>query len=619
MDIKLLESTIKEAAQAYYDGESIMSDREFDKLVDMLREVKPDSYILNSVGWGMNIQSSPGSKTPHKYSVIGSLSKVKNFENIPNYLIENVIVSSKLDGISVVAYYNNGELEKAVTRGNGKIGIDVTDKFVKIASRVEFDNSHYIGNNYTGGIRGEFIIDNKNWSKMMDKYGRDIKSPRNTVSGIINRNDITEDIKYVSFIPYNIITDTEYTDQLKVLEDLERIFIDCDNLPYGFYNNLEDGILPKIYDMCRSYYPVDGLVITNKNIEGGYRQMAFKFETEKAQSEVIDIDWNLTRTSKLVPTVIINPVELSGATVKRASGFNAKYIEDNKITKGTIVEIMRSGGVIPDIQAVIFTPNCIEVLPTKCPICGHNLDRQGVDLVCNNEDCGNKDYRDLQSWVINLACSKVDNLGWTIADNFLDIKGIDRIEQLYVEEMKVLYTTNESSTATDKLIVAMLNKLINDSIDPVDALCALNIKRLGNSSANKIISSREVFKSLVDNSPNVEGLKKLVGPATTKSILESGKLERLSLISDRIDMSKVGSNNKNTDLRKICITGKLSMKRSDFVNMIKDRGYIEAPISKDTYCLITDNPDGNSSKNRKANELGIKKMSEKEFINMINS
>ena len=173
MNIKLLESTIKEAAQAYYDGESIMSDRKFDRLVDMLREVKPDSYILNSVGWGMNIQSSPGSKTSHKYGVIGSLSKVKNFENIPDYLIENVIVSSKLDGISVVAYYNNGELEKAVTRGNGKIGIDVTDKFVKITGRVEFDNSHYIGNNYTGGIRGEFIIDNENWSKMMDKYGRD--------------------------------------------------------------------------------------------------------------------------------------------------------------------------------------------------------------------------------------------------------------------------------------------------------------------------------------------------------------------------------------------------------------------------------------------------------------
>ena len=191
-----LENKIRHYASLYYAGNPEISDDEFDDLVDQLREIDPNSYVLTTVGWGSGVETN-GKKTDHKYQLIGSLNKIKNVDDIPNYRFP--VVSAKLDGLSAVLYYKNGKLEKAVTRGNGTQGIDITEKVVRI-----LDGKTTIEPKLTCAIRGELVISVDDWNSMIE-VDSSLKNPRNTAAGIINRNDITDDIDYVSLVVYNVI------------------------------------------------------------------------------------------------------------------------------------------------------------------------------------------------------------------------------------------------------------------------------------------------------------------------------------------------------------------------------------------------------------------------------
>jgi len=169
LNIEDLESQILYYATKYYNGEPEITDEQFDALVDRLRELKPDSSILKT-GWGFEVFED---KVKHKYSHIGSLDKCKSFNEIPDmFKNKTVYISPKLDGLSAVAYYKDGVLVKGVTRGNGEIGKDITDKLYRILGG-KIHDSHF-----TGAVRGELIINNSNWNILNAKY-KDLISPRN--------------------------------------------------------------------------------------------------------------------------------------------------------------------------------------------------------------------------------------------------------------------------------------------------------------------------------------------------------------------------------------------------------------------------------------------------------
>lgn len=349
LDKEILENQIKHYASKYYEGNPEISDEDFDNLVDQLREIDPDSYVLKSVGWGSVFEYN-GNKVQHKYQLIGSLQKVKEFGNIPAY---SNVVAAKLDGLSAVLYYKYGILEKAVTRGNGIYGIDITDKVTRIlGGRVT------ITPEITCAIRGELVISIKDWESMKE-INSELKNPRNTAAGIINRNDITEYLDYVSLVVYNVVGIEnseldEYT-QEGIYSFLEDNF---DNVcPHDFAWHMP---LSLYYENYRSIYPCDGLVIGRDKVKWNpssnaieYSQIAFKFPAEKKQTTVKAIEWNMTRTGRLAPVLIVDPVELSGATVKRCTAYNAKFIQDNKIAPGKVIEICRSNEVIPTILRVV--------------------------------------------------------------------------------------------------------------------------------------------------------------------------------------------------------------------------------------------------------------------------
>lgn len=198
-----LEKKIAEAAQAYYStGKSELSDDEFDALVEELKKTNPNSPILKMVGWGYNVftDSTPGQKFKHRYGTAGSLEKCRTWTEIkPQFKNREIDISLKLDGLSVVLYYRQGQLYSALTRGNGEIGIDITDKIYKILGM-----THGIANEFTGAVRGEIVMSLDSF-KEFQKYHPEAKNPRNSVAGLINGKEITDDCKYLNVVVYSVV------------------------------------------------------------------------------------------------------------------------------------------------------------------------------------------------------------------------------------------------------------------------------------------------------------------------------------------------------------------------------------------------------------------------------
>lgn len=365
-DINKLESIIENNAKEYYTtGGQELSDESFDALVDVLRKEKPNSEVLTT-GWGYNVDSNNSNKVKHKYNFVGSLDKVKTKEEINKFLSKytyttDIYASLKLDGLSVILYYVEGNLEKAVTRGNGIEGIDITDK-VKIINPIF---AHLIVNdltfNFTGAIRGEILMLQSNFNEYVKKYP-EAKNPRNSAAGIINSIDNYEDLKYLSIYVYTIVanennkynTTKHITDCYDMLRQNFPIF----TVPHKVFNINTDINTYKEFMDSYSDFPCDGVVLSCPTIDNNngiytYHQIALKFQDEVAATTVKYIEWTMSKNQIYVPVVVFEPIELEGTTVQRASGYNAKFIVENNIHKGSVVFVKKANKIIPKIVEVI--------------------------------------------------------------------------------------------------------------------------------------------------------------------------------------------------------------------------------------------------------------------------
>lgn len=352
MKVEELESQIMYYASKYYIGEPEITDEAFDSLVDRLRELDPNSSLLKT-GWGFEVFED---KVKHKYSHIGSLDKCKTYAEIPEIFKDAMVyISPKLDGLSAVAYYKNGKLVKGVTRGNGEIGKDITNKLVRILG-TEISDKHF-----TGAVRGELIISNKNWEILNEKYDGLI-SPRNFSAGIINRKEIDEDIEYVDLVVYKIVGQ-ENKPYFNTREDILR-WLNCNfeiAVPEYYYPVLNESSWEmyheETFEQFKSLgYGLDGLVLTKSDVQYSsftngysYTEVAYKFKAESTTTFIKNIEWELSRTQRYVPVAVVEPVELSGAVVERATCNNAKWVLEMGLEKGCEVEITRSGEIIPQI------------------------------------------------------------------------------------------------------------------------------------------------------------------------------------------------------------------------------------------------------------------------------
>lgn len=632
MDINQLEEDIKYYSKQYYLGTPKILDEQFDALVSQLRLLNPSSELLKT-GWGFEVQ---GNKVKHKYSHIGSLAKAKSYDEFNDIFKNNyVYISPKLDGLSAVCYYENGRLVKAITRGNGEYGKDITKKLKFIEGQEIKDKT------FTGSVRGELIINRDNWNKIKEQSSEELIAPRNYVAGIINRDEIDNDIRYVDFVTYKILGNENFNHPYEQREDillwLSQNFKHSVPIYYfmtltsSYWEEYHKQIFERFKEMG---YELDGLVLTLRNIPYDsinqtfvYSEQAFKFESETTATEIESIEWTLSKNQRLVPVAILKPVQLSGAIIQRATCNNAKEVRDWGLGKGAQVVITRSNEVIPRILIVIEESQ--EELPMNCPICNQPLEWKGVDLVCNNPNCPNIDESNLEQWCTIIG--ETDGLQWTIMKQYLDSYNIHSINDLYEKEQLVYNDLlNRKLSITEEKILLFFNKLYKDQVEVYKVLLALNIPSLGDKTCKLLAQNSDIVYCLyrysigkADNNFTEESLKEMLLPivkeAKTNEILNNmNKFANMSYLYSAENVTRIIVPNINKENQYVAVTGSLNtMKRKDFEKYIQTYGYeLTSTLSKCKY-LITNDPNSSSSKNKEADKYNIPKITEQQFLEML--
>lgn len=619
MDVRILEERVREYAQAYYTGDALISDEEFDALIDRIRELNPNSPVL-TVGWGYDIDRVAMTKGRHLYGIPGSLSKVKTTEEVIREFGQGPVVATpKLDGISVVVYYRAGYFVRALTRGREGIGVDVTNKIRHfVPHRVE---------GFTGAVRGEFILKRTNY----ERFYADNPSPRNVAAGIANRKDVgDEEVKRFGFIAYKVFGDPNGTfgdDKETTLERLRQ---------FGFETvdwttlDVTECTPERITGLMGRFNQggellLDGVVLTESHfVNDGhagivYHEVAFKVQTETAVTTVLDIVWNATRTGKYVPGVKTEPVMISGALVRNPTGHNAKWLMDRKVGIGAVITLVRSGEVIPHILGTVVPSERFNA-PTHCYHCNEPLEMVGTDLYCTNDACPGKELNRVLNWIA--VCGETDGVGDQIIETVLEHYRITTVMDLLAKpiDLNSLRDVPGVGDAVLERVTGMFAK-VRGEITPVQFLTALSINALGRTNAEKIVSGvgiDAVLNGEYDRLASIKGLPKKVIEGLRR--MEPYVRELLPYVRLKRDDGPRNESNGTKPVVRIAITGKLNMgTRNAFLKYVRNLGPVqieEVDVRRADY-LVTNDPHSNSSKNRIAREKGIPVVSETEFVGLI--
>ena len=622
-----LKKEIVDAATAYYCGTPIMSDAKFDELVEELRKFSPNDYLLSKVGWGSQVTNPGLNKTLHDVVITRGLNKIKveSDSMLPSQMHYETL---KYDGASVTLYYNrSGDLYRAVTRNDGVSGFDVTSKLQYIVpTHIDFP---------IHAITGEFIL-----SKECNKQYFKSNSPRNVAVGALMKKSVdpSEIVKF-DFVAYRIVAlwkDSERTDEL----------LDFFNIRRGYVNELLGNLgfrsapirptksshsYKESFEYLSSFlhnghtYNADGVVYDtglvynkddiNTEIIIGYKdEVAYKARTEVAVVTVNNVIWNHTRTGRYVPTVIYDEVNISGAKCSRATGHNAKYIRDNNIGIGTTIEIVRSGEVIPFISDVIESTGCN--LPKYCD-CGHELKWSGVDLICDNPNCEYNQYNRLYNYIASVGAVKgVSN---KIISAMIGFAGWEDISDIYKNPISNWNGLSRMTGLGDSA-VNLANKTANYLYNEVryqNWIVGLGLNGIGWKNANTISERLDNYLINPDCLKLYWKFSDINGIGSSiEQIINFNKeyiYELFNYIKDILFVEDEISNNSdvNSDLIKVCITGKLeSGTKSDFYEKFKNK-IIESDVNN---CDILICSKVGSSKYNKAMKLGKRILSEFEAI-----
>jgi len=408
MNIQNLETQYLKAKVAYYEGHPIMSDAAFDVLEQELKS--NGSKAIEQVGAKRKDFDFPH-PTPLKSLAKLQTESVKGVTNYQeeafekwfqkreshmnqlNHTIKNIRYSPKFDGSSVNIIYRNKKLESVLTRGDGKFGKDATDRFRKhLPATIDIDG--------IVEIRCEAVMRKSTFEK---KYAAEFANARNIVAGIIGKDDFSiEKVADLTLMPLHLLIDGKHDDFLKVHEIMDGYHIIANTIFGGKVRPTKADylyIIKYMEDFRKTTdFQLDGVVFAlpeetreylGENDHDPEWAIAIKFVPDEVVTPVIGIQWNLGKTGELTPVVCLKPVQLAGTTVKRASGYNAGYIVNNKIGEGAFVSIAKAGDIIPEIQE-IHNPGRVDELPKTCPSCQSTLTFDGIHLMCQNDNCEGK-------------------------------------------------------------------------------------------------------------------------------------------------------------------------------------------------------------------------------------
>lgn len=628
-----LEELIVKHQKLYYNGESQISDFEFDKLWDELKLLDPSNPLLQKIG----TDNGNFEKVKH-IMPMGSQEKAANPEQfmawVQKHNYEQYLVEYKLDGASLELQYEHGRLMKAVTRGDGTIGDDITSNAKKMngVPGVIYDkNGDFV--DFTGGIRGEVIMTHQ----VHHDYFSDKANCRNAANGLMKRKDGVGS-EYLKLIVYDALSTD---DKIFFTNEEEKIkwLMDCNfNVVRLVICKSPERVIAyraKIMEERKSLeYDIDGLVIKERkiNLEDASRarpdrQIAFKFSLEEAVSTLRAVEWSING-STYTPVAIFDEVELNGTKVQRASLANPDTMRSLGVQIGSHVVVVKRGEIIPKIESVIEEKDLITIpieYPKNCEVCGSELIDEGSRLFCPEKKCPKRVLHQLLKYqqVIDIR-----DLGETLITQMFNDKKIQCISDIYKLSLEdfVPYFLNEESIEKEKKslgaekVYKSIHSRINVKLQTF--LGAFDIQDFGETSAEKLViagfNTLEKFLNATESDiEQVYGFAKITAKNIVEGLKENAE-EMRYLVENKIINIENSSEGIFTG-KSFCFTGELSIKRSDAEKLVKDNGgSVKSSVTKDLSYLVTNDTSSGSSKNQKATKFGIPVIDEKQFFEMLN-
>jgi NAD-dependent DNA ligase len=610
--IEELEQFIKYSNHYYHNTDKLLvSDYAYDEVKDILAERDPDNIILTEVG-------APIDGTKVKVELpywMGSMTKIKpgdgNMNRFTKKYRGEYVLSDKLDGISGLICFNHNKPISIYTRGEGNTGasIDYIAPYLnlpKITKKV--------------AVRGEFVIKKSVFADMKEKKKITYKNTRSFVAGVINHKiPNVNHLKLMDFVAYELIYPTEKTseEQLHILEKYNFNVV-----PTSIINTVTEKSMEQYYinRLEVSQYDIDGIIITDNDVyervpnENPKYSRAFKMDFKKYETKVLDVIWNASKDGLLKPVVVYEPVIIGGNKNVKATCNNARFLMENKIGVGAIINIIRTNDVLPKVVGVVKPSNKI-----KLPDGEYKWNKNKVEFVLVNPD-NNSDVA-IQRLIRFFTTLKIENINEglirVLYEN--DYQTVDDILRMEVDDFLEL-PGFKKKLATK--IYENIHNIIDKSIPLERLMTASNTFKHG-FAEKKLKSIINAFPDLLENEPNLEDILQVEGwnYKTAEPFLERLPnfiefLEYHPYLKYNIKKkSKTKSNGGLNDI-KVVFTG---VRDKPLESIIEDMGgKISSSISKNTNIVITNDPNSTTSKLNKARDLGIPILTLKQFYKKFN-
>ena len=606
--IEELKNKIKEADLAYRTGNAIISDSEYDRLIEELELLSPNDELLTKVG---HTPQDETRKSPLPIDM-ASMNKLKNSDDVKDWsrlkmipLNTEVILTPKFDGLSFCV---DEVFDDAWTRGDGIFGQKSNEHYKLIKNKLYEDVYDPMGPIVFRYTYGEVMMSKKTF---IDKYSKDFANPRNLVAGLLNSKEATESLKDCDYIKYGAIPVEKFETYFNTKKSIIDHLNDNQKMMVDYHicklSDITEELMQQLFDKWSINYEIDGIIIEVNSLEiqnklgretssnnpcwaRAYKSPNFE---QSAETEVIGITWNISKQGYLKPIIHINPVKLDGVTVSNVTGNNARFVKDMGIGVGAKVLVKRSGMVIPIIADVI------EPVDFQMPnVPNIDWNENGVELVTLTET----DDQKLKKNIAFFEILEADNVSEGVITQLWDA-GYKTIKDILNLKKEDLEKIDRFGKRKAKIVYDSIQKSVTDiSLSKLQHATGI-FKGLG----SKKLALLEHFdtKPTINDVMSVEGFAEI----SAKSYVESYDkffdfIKDLPVkIQKKIELEPVGS---ELEGMVVVFTG---IRRKDLEEIIESRsGKIAGSVSKNTTHLIMKSVGSGSSKEKKAIELGVKIM-----------
>lgn len=634
--IKELVDILQKASYAYYGLDNpLMTDKEYDDLYDELYNLEKETECILAGSPTQKVQGYvlEGFKKVEHSKPMLSADKTKDVGEIKEFINnEDFYCSYKLDGLTLVVKYTDGKFTQGITRGNGLVGEDVTEqcRFIKNLP-MQISNKNPIE------LRGECVISWEEFRRINRQLDAPFSNPRNLAAGTLRNLDLNVvKERDLSFVVFEMVhpSFTYKWDGLKVLEELG---FECVGRAKGRIEDCIEGMQPEFYK-----YPTDGLIFEINSSELSKSmgrtahheccRMALKWEDELYDTTLKDIEWNTSKTGLINPVAVFDPVDLDGAITTRATLHNISYIENLQLGIGDTIQVYRANMVIPKLHSNLTMSNTWK-LPDKCPCCGGNVEIHNENgsktLHCTNPECKAKLLGKLVHFVSKNAIN-IDGLSEQTLQKFIDLGWLNSFRDIYYlsEHKEEMYEINGFGK---KSVYNLLESIEKSRVTTLDRfIYGLCIPLIGRTTSKTIAKK---FNNKVEEFYDIwchgyDFIKLDDFGDTMNNSMQDFIRDNYRWIAELIEEFIFRESDDNGNIKQMLewktfvITGSLRFykNREELVTVIeRNGGKVSGSVSAKTNYLINNDTQSNSSKNKKAHDLGIPIISEGEFVQMITS